>query len=155
MPDLTRYLNQSHILICMKAKKKADAIREVGALLKDGPEIPDLREFMSAVFQRESRFSTGVGHGVAIPHYRGEQVRRPAIGLGISREGIAWGEGQRAHIVFLVGWPNRHGEGYLKTVSEIAQLLSRASVRQQLLEAATPEEALEALKDRPGDDATH
>ena len=50
------------------------------------------------------------------------------------------------HLLVLIGWPEKHGQAYLKTVAEIARLLYMGSVRGKLLEARTPGEVLEILK---------
>ena len=145
MAYLEKYLKEERIVTGMKARRKVEAIREVASTLEDAPEIPSFREFLSAIIQKESRFGTGVGHGVAIPHYRDDSVRGPAVGLGISREGIDWGEADSVHILVLIGWPHRRDQAYLKMVSEVANLLRGDSVRRQLLEADTPGEVLEVL----------
>ncbi len=146
MANLFRYLKEDRILVELKAQKKGRAIREVASRMEDGPEISDFRLFLSRLFQQEAQLGTGVGKGVAIPHYRNDSVLEPVIGLGISQKGIAWAEGERVHLLVLIGWPEKHGQAYLKTVAEIARLLYMGSVRGKLLEARTPGEVLEILK---------
>jgi mannitol/fructose-specific phosphotransferase system IIA component (Ntr-type) len=153
MAHLEKYLNEHRIVTGMKAQRKVEAIREVASTLEEAPEIPNFREFLSAVIQKESRFGTGVGHGVAIPHYRDDTVRGPAVSVGISREGIDWGEADLVHILVLIGWPHRRDQAYLKMVSEVANLLRRDAVRRQLLEADTPGEVLEVLSGQRMDKA--
>ena len=131
MSDLVlRYLREDRILLHMAAKKKAEGLRELAALVEDSAEIPNFRKFLSAVFQKESRFGSGVGEGVALPHYRDEKVREPVICMGISEDGIDWGEKEQVHILVLVAWPYTHEDNYLKTVAEIARLLRLAPVRE-------------------------
>ena len=144
--NLLRYLKQDRILVRMGARKKVEAIRELAGLLEDAPEISAFRQFLSVMIQKELRFGSGVGDGVAIPHYRDETIEEPVIGLGVSRNGIEWGEGERVSIVVLIGWPNKHDQAYLKTVAEIARLLHEAPVRQALLNADSEIEVLEILK---------
>ncbi len=146
MGNLFKCLRSQRVVTDLKAKKKAGAIREIGSLFEGGPEVPDLRVFLSKLFQKEASFSSGVEHGVALPHYRDRSVKIPVAGLGISKEGIDWGEDHPAHIVVLVGWPDRHDQAYLRMVAEIAGLMRRESIRERLLDAASPEEALAALK---------
>ena len=146
MANLLRYLKQDRILVQMDAQKKVEAIRELASLLEDAPEIFEFRQFLSAMVQKELRFGSGVGDGVAIPHYRDETIEGPVIGLGISRNGIDWGESERVTILVLIGWPNKHDNAYLKTVAEIARLLHADPVRQALLMADSEIEVLEILK---------
>ena len=147
MSDLVlRYLREDRILLHMAAKKKAEGLRELAALVEDSAEIPNFRKFLSAVFQKESRFGSGVGEGVALPHYRDENVKEPLICLGVSEEGIDWGEKEQVHILVLVAWPYTHEANYLKTVAEIARLLRLAPVREKIRNAGGPSEVLAAMQ---------
>ena len=147
MSDLVlRYLREDRILLHMAAKKKAEGLRELAALVEDSAEIPNFRKFLSAVFQKESRFGRGVGEGVALPHYRDEKVKAPVICMGVSEEGIDWGEKEQVHILVLVAWPYTHEDNYLKTVAEIARLLRLAPVREKIRNAGGPSEVLEAMQ---------
>ena len=147
MSDLVlRYLREDRILLHMAAKKKAEGLRELAALVEDSAEILNFRKFLSAVFQKESRFGSGVGEGVALPHYRDEKVREPVICMGISEDGIDWGEKEQVHILVLVAWPYTHEDNYLKTVAEIARLLRLAPVREKIRNAGGPSEVLEAMQ---------
>jgi mannitol/fructose-specific phosphotransferase system IIA component (Ntr-type) len=51
--------------------------------------------------------------------------------------------------VVLIGWPERHAETYLKTVSEISRRLRSGQVRAKLLEADEPDQVIEALTEEP------
>ena len=147
MSDLVlRYLREDRILLHMAAKKKAEGLRELAALVEDSAEIPNFRKFLSAVFQKESRFGSGVGEGVALPHYRDEKVKEPVICMGVSEEGIDWGEKEQVHILVLVAWPYTHEDNYLKSVAEIARLLRLAPVREKIRNAGGPSEVLEAMQ---------
>ncbi len=142
-----RCLKKDRILVDMKARKKAGAIRELASLLEEEPEISDFRGFLSALFQKESRFRSAVGKGVAIPHYRDGNVRHPVVALGLSQDGIDWGrDDDPVYILILIGWPDKHDQAYLETVAQIARLLHQESVRHSLLEARTSGEVLEILK---------
>jgi PTS system fructose-specific IIC component len=152
MSDLVlRYLREDRVLLRMTARKKAEGLRELAALVEDSVEIPNFRQFLSAVFQKESRFGSGVGEGVALPHYRDEKVEEPVICLGVSKNGIDWGEAEwgekeQVHILVLVAWPYTHEDNYLKTVAEIARLLRMAPVREKIRKAGAPSEVLAAFQ---------
>lgn len=141
-----RSLRPDRILVELKATRKVEAIRELAGLLQDAPEIPDLRRFVSAVLQKESRFGSGVGRGVALPHYRDDSVREPVVCIGLSRQGVAWDDDERVHILVLVGWPLKHDQAYLRTVADLARVLHLKPVRDQVLAARDGVEVLEILK---------
>ena len=68
MANLSRYLKEDRILVGMKAQKKGGAIRELASRIADGPEISDVRRFLSGLFQQESQISTGVGKKSRLPN---------------------------------------------------------------------------------------
>jgi len=152
MSDMVlRYLTEDRILLNMTARNKAEGLRELAALVENSAEIPDFRKFLSAVFQKESRFGSEVGEGVALPHYRDEKVKEPVICLGVSEKGIEWGETEwgekeQVNILILVAWPYTHADNYLKTVAEIARLLRMATVREKILGAETASDVRAALQ---------
>jgi PTS system fructose-specific IIC component len=146
MANFLKCLQTSRVITRLKAKKKADAIREIGSLFEEGPEVSDLRSFLSKLFQREANFTSSVEHGVVLPHYSDKSINIPIVGLGISEKGIDWGEDEAAHIVILVGWPDRHDQAYLQMVAEIASLFRKESIREGLLAATSAEEVVSVLK---------
>ena len=141
-----RHLRTGRILVNMKSTRKVAAIRELAETLEDAAEIPDFRRFVSAVLQKESRFGSGVGAGVALPHYRDDSVDEPVVCLGISSERIAWDDDEPVNILVLIGWPLRHDQAYLKTVADLARVLHSEQVRDQLISARDSVEVMEILK---------
>jgi len=145
-----RLLTEDRIVVLDSALRKANAIRALAERIGEGDEIPDMRSFLSALFQQESRMASRVEHGVTFPHHRGPSVSRPAIALGICSDGLRWGKREAAQIVFLIAWPERDHQGYLRAVAAIAGAMSREQVRQALLKPETPAEVLSALTSLKG-----
>jgi mannitol/fructose-specific phosphotransferase system IIA component (Ntr-type) len=143
--NLSLYLRADRVVVPLDACRKAEAIREVASTFEGCGEVPDFRRFLSALFRKESRFGSAVEKGVTIPHYRDESVAEPVIGIGVSREGVAWDRGERAHILVLIGWPDKHAQMYLNTVAELARVLHREKARSRLLEAEGAAEAVEVV----------
>ncbi len=141
-----RYLRRDRMLLSMKATHKVAAIRELAQLLEGATEIPDLRRFVSAVVQKEARFGSGVGKGVALPHYRDDSVQEPVVCFGISQQGVAWDEDEPVNILVLIGWPLKHDQAYLKTVADLARVLHLKPVRDRLLSSADAAEVIDILK---------
>jgi hypothetical protein len=68
------------------------------------------------------------------------------IGVGRSRAGIPFGENQqRAHLIFVIGVPERLLSDYLVCVGTLARLVKDETIRSRLLNAETPREFIEAL----------
>ena len=95
---------------------------------------------------REQTHPSVVEHGVAFPHARTDLVDEIVTGVGRSRAGIPFGENQqRAHLIFVIGVPERLLSDYLICVGTLARLVKDETVRSRLLNAQTPREFIEAL----------
>jgi len=94
---------------------------------------------LSAVMERESVQSTGIGFGVAIPHGRCGAVRELTMVAAVSAEPVPFDaiDGEPVRLFFLIVGPESSAGLHVKILSRIARLVRRDTVRQQLLEATT------------------
>lgn len=84
--DFLNYLNTDRV-IKIKSTNKHDALDEMISYACTQCAVPEgiMRD---AVWDRESKISTGVGHGLAVPHVRLTNFGEPLALLGVSEEGI-------------------------------------------------------------------
>ena len=108
----------------------------------------DAKAVIDAVQYREQLMSTGVGHGVAIPHARVEGVTTPVVAVGLSRAGIDFNaaDGLPAHLIFLLLTPASDEGTQLEIISEITQLFANDRLREQALEVNSYTEFLALIK---------
>lgn len=143
------YLREERILLNLKAHDKEEAIRETAALLKGAREITNFETFLKDVFEREKLATTGIGHGIAIPHARSNAVKDFVIAFGRSCEGVEFNsvDKKSAKLIFLLGTPKAKGLGdYLKMLARLTKLLREESFRKLLLQAASPKEIIDKFK---------
>lgn len=126
----------------LKAANKSDAIAEMTDALIRVEKGLDRDEVIHALEEREKLGSTGIGHGIAIPHGK-LNIAHMLLTFGRSRSGIEFDsmDGQPAHLFFLLLAPNAAAGEHLKTLARVSKLLKQAEVRQRLLDA-TGSEAL-------------
>lgn len=103
-----------------------------------------------ALVQRERSMSTGMENGVAIPHCSMEEVEDPLVALGISREGIDFEsiDGLPTHLILLLVTPKNKTKVHIRTLAEIAKLLSDAAFRQQLVGAESRDQVCQMIRDQ-------
>jgi nitrogen PTS system EIIA component len=91
----------------------------------------------NAVLKREELGSTGVGNGVAIPHVRLEQVKKPFGILVRLREPIDFNavDGQRVDLVCLVLLAKGNEAVQLTALASVARRLRTPKVLQELRHA--------------------
>jgi mannitol/fructose-specific phosphotransferase system IIA component (Ntr-type) len=100
-----------------------------------------------ALVLRERSMTTGMEHGIAIPHAAVDGLEDLVAILAISHEGIPFEALDRQPAQILVGLiiPRHKKLMHIKTLAEIAKLLSRPEVRQRLLRCRSAQEVVAAL----------
>jgi mannitol/fructose-specific phosphotransferase system IIA component (Ntr-type) len=142
-------LHEQQVILRLRSRKPANAIREIVDVLASdisGRKIDKPEAFLEQVLAREQTHPSVVENGVAFPHARTDLVDEIVIGIGRSRAGIPFGENQqRAHLIFVIGVPERLLSDYLVCVGTLARLVKDETIRSKLLDADTPHEFIEAL----------
>jgi mannitol/fructose-specific phosphotransferase system IIA component (Ntr-type) len=143
---LVDLLDEKDVALQLRARKQANALREIVQLLTANGKIDDPEKFLGAVLAREQANPTVVEHGVAFLHARTDSVDRIILGIGRSRAGVPFGENKkRAHLIFVIGVPQRLINDYLICVGTLARLVKDDVTRAVLLHAKTPRQLLDAL----------
>lgn len=142
-------LHEQQVVLRLRSRKPANAIREIVDVLASdisGRKIDKPEAFLEQVLAREQTHPSVVENGVAFPHARTDLVDEIVIGVGRSRAGISFGENQqRAHLIFVIGVPERLLSDYLVCLGTLARLAKNETTRSRLLNAETPHEFIEAL----------
>src|ERR1700730_230193 len=145
---LADLLDEKDVALQLRARKQANALREIVQLLAANGKIDHPEKFLEAVLAREQANPSAVQHGVAFPHVRTDLVDRIVLGIGRSRAGALFGKGQRARLIFVIGVPQRLINDYLICVGALARLVKDDVTRAALLHAKTPRQFLGALMAR-------
>ncbi len=96
---------------------------------------------LEVVMTREHLGSTGIGHGVAIPHGRMPDLNLPVIALVRHQAGIEFEaiDGKPVHIVILLLVPDTEDRAHLELLAKLARLLQQKHFRDAIMHAKTPE----------------
>lgn len=133
----------------LQSSTKDDVIRELINILADAGKIENAGQVYEAIMAREAKGSTGLENGIAIPHAKTSAVSTLTVALGISPGGIDFEamDGQLSHLFFLIlAAPDQSGP-HIEALAEIARLTRTKSFTQMLMEARTPEEAVEMFQE--------
>lgn len=135
---LTELLTPDRIKVPLAAADKAGVLRELTELLA-GVVGTDPAPLLAAVQAREEVLSTGIGHGIAIPHAKAE-VGQLSVVCGSASRGIEFEalDAEPVRLFFLLIGPESAAGEHVKALSRIARLVRRESVRDALLGAANP-----------------
>ena len=142
-------LSAQRIVPEMKAATHWEALSElVDHLIGTGEIDPDAKQgVLASLHDREEQVSTGIGHGVAIPHAYCSNLDDTRVVFGRSRDGIEFEALDNApvHFVILLLVPEDQQSTHLQTLASIAGLFSRGEVRHELAEVDSAAELLQAI----------
>jgi mannitol/fructose-specific phosphotransferase system IIA component (Ntr-type) len=143
---LADLLDEKQVVLRLRSRKPANAVREIIQLLAANGKIDDADEFLEQVLAREQVHPSAVENGVVFPHARTDLVDQIILGIGRSRAGIPFGKnGVRARLIFVIGVPQQLVNDYLICVGTLARLVRDDAIHSTLLGAETAREFLDAL----------
>ena len=145
---LTEILSGNAVIVDLKGETKESVLAELVEAV-DESKITDRQKVLDAVLQREEIMTTGIGHGIAIPHGKSDHVKELGGVLGIKPNGMDFDalDGKATHIFFLLVSPMGISGPHIKALARITRLLKRESLRQDLISAKNSESALAILEE--------
>jgi PTS system nitrogen regulatory IIA component len=132
-------LSKEFITPDLEASEKRELLDEMADNISDMVGGLEREELLEVLLEREKLGSTGIGHGVAIPHAKIKGIERIVVSMGMSRQGVDFQsmDNRPVNIFFLIVAPEQSSTMNLKVLSSIASLLKDSAVRDKLLGAHT------------------
>jgi len=86
--------------------------------------------------------STGMEHGIALPHARSSGASIPALAIGIHKEGLDFGtiDGTPGRIIALIASPANDEAPHMQVLASLGAVLGDDDTRRRLIAAATDAE---------------
>jgi mannitol/fructose-specific phosphotransferase system IIA component (Ntr-type) len=134
----------------LTAPDKDSVLQELVAHVQQQGLVRDAVPLLEMLRSRESLGSTGIGHGIAVPHGRSLAVPRLVAGFARHPAGVPWAavDGKPVHLIFLIlAPPVEQPTRYLPFLGRIVEAVSDADRRKRLSKVATYEEFRRALRD--------
>jgi mannitol/fructose-specific phosphotransferase system IIA component (Ntr-type) len=146
---LTELLTVDRIKIPLEATTKDELLRELVAVLGTVRRGDEQEEILRAVRERESVLSTGIGHGVAIPHGKSAAISELRMAAGRVAAPVDFDalDGQPVELLFLLVGPESAAGPHIKALSRISRIVRRDEVRDRLIAARDAGEFLRALQE--------
>lgn len=140
MNRLAAILPVEQVLVGIDATSKKRAFEEAGLLFEN---LHGLSRALvtDSLFARERLGSTGLGHGVAIPHGRIKGLKSPMAAVFQLAQSIGFDapDEQPVKLLIFLLVPEAATQKHLEILSEIAELLSNASLRDGLIVSSSAE----------------
>jgi len=147
---LSEYLSADLLVPRLRGEDKRAVIEELLEVLHRKGAVRDLADARKAIWDREQSMSTGMQHGIAIPHGRTDAVSRLACAVGVKPDGVDFAsiDGEPSKIIVLTLSPRSGSSPHVQFMSMISQILN-AEGRRWLLACETPEDMLAVLSGEP------
>jgi mannitol/fructose-specific phosphotransferase system IIA component (Ntr-type) len=145
---IARFTHPELMLPVLAAKTRDEAIAEICTKMQATGFIDHATGLAEAALRRESIMSTAVDHGIAFPHVRGVEGGGLTLAVGLSPKGIRFSPECKTltRIIFFVAIPTAASAFYLKLLAGLTKTFEKATHRDKLFAAESPEDLWKALK---------
>ncbi len=136
------------VIVGSDSETKEEAIRELVDALYMAGRTQDPDRLEEIVWQRESAYSTGLGHGFAIPHCRSDAINANSIAILKLSKPVEWAalDGKPVSIVILLAVRESDANNsHMQVLAKLARRLMNESFRQELRTLERPPEIMAFL----------
>ncbi|UCD68225.1 MAG: PTS IIA-like nitrogen regulatory protein PtsN [Betaproteobacteria bacterium] len=139
---LERLLPASNVILDLDVTSKKRVFEHAGMLFENTLAIGRGKIF-DALLARERLGSTGLGHGVAIPHGRISGLKEAAGAFIRTKTPIAFEapDANPVNLIFVLLVPEKATDQHLQILSELAQMFSERKIRSTLNDVADADSA--------------
>lgn len=139
MSLISQILLPQNVILDAESTSKKRVLERVGILFENTHQVARSQVFDS-LFAREKLGSTGLGHGVAIPHGRIKGLRDAVAAFIKTEATIPFDapDGQPVNLIFVLLVPERATDLHLQLLGELAQMFSDKTFREQLQNCNDP-----------------
>jgi PTS system nitrogen regulatory IIA component len=141
MSLIAKILPPDNVLCGLDAASKERLFEAVGQLFENNQQIPR-KKVLDSLAAREKLGSTGLGHGIAIPHGRIKGLREATGAFVKLATPIPFDapDGQPVGLLFILLVPVHATDLHLHILGELAQMFSGRHLREKLQASHDPTE---------------
>jgi PTS system nitrogen regulatory IIA component len=145
--NLKTVLTAETIKLGLKGSSKEEIINELLDILVAANKIQDRQAAYTAVMDRESKMSTGMKHGIAIPHGKSPTIQDLVACIGVSEKSIDFDslDHEPCRIFIMTLSPVEKTGPHLQFLAEISLLFKSSEKRQEILNATTTDQIRKIL----------
>ena len=148
--DLLKILDPGCVSLNLRGATKEEIISEMTGILYSAGKITDRMLVTDDVLQRERTMSTGMQHGIALPHAKTDGAKNLSVAVGIKREGVDFDsiDGEPAKLFILIVSPKKTSGPHIQFLAAVGAVLKSAAVREKLIQAQSPAEVITLLRSK-------
>ncbi len=145
--NLRKLLPETAIRMNLESDTKKGVVTEMIDSLIAAGKIRNREAALTAIMEREKKMSTGMQHGIAIPHGKTDTVSELVATIALKPDGVNFEslDGQPSTIFVMTLSPLNRAGPHIQFLAEMSQLLNEPERRVAVLNARNPRELLDAL----------
>jgi PTS system nitrogen regulatory IIA component len=145
--NLKTVLTKETINLHLKGTTKEAIINELLDVLVAANKIQDRAAAYQAVMDREQKMSTGMKHGIAIPHGKSATIHDLVACIGISETPVDFDslDHEPCKIFIMTLSPLEKTGPHLQFLAEISLLFKSSEKRAEIIKSSSSEEVLRIL----------
>ena len=134
--------------INFSVKNKAEALKQIAIDFQRAGIIKDAHDFYLKIMAREQKLSTGIGHGIAIPHLRDESVSKLQIGIYLLDNEIDFEslDKNKVKLILCFAVPSNEGNQYMKVLQKLSEFLRNENSRSVVYNCKDTEDLLRIFR---------
>lgn len=135
-------LKEENIIADLQATDKRELLDEMVTDLSVKVAGLNRERVLESLLEREKLGSTGIGHGVAIPHGKVKAIDEILVSFGRSRKGVDFNatDDKPVYLFFMIVAPENSTAAHLKILASISHLLKSQEFRTKLRSASSQAE---------------
>ncbi|MDR0656761.1 MAG: cation:proton antiporter [Treponema sp.] len=132
------------VILNLRGRTKEEVITEMVDLLDRREKLTNRDQALQDVLSREKTMSTGMQHGIALPHGKTDGVAEICAAVGISREGVEFDsiDGEKSKIFIMVLSPRTSSGPHVQFLANVGSVLKDEEIREKLVAADTQDEVV-------------
>jgi len=132
----------------LEAGDKDEVFEELVDYFCTAKKLNERESILAALRERESKMSTGIQHGIAIPHGKTNAVDRMYGVLGVSKDGVEYDslDGKPVHLVMMILAPPVEAEKHLHLLQRMAEVLRNPDFYNDVLAAGSAQAIYGVIK---------
>ena len=147
--NLKSVLTKETVCLHLKGTTKEEIINELLDILVAAKKIDDRPAAYTAIMDRENKMSTGMKHGIAIPHGKSSTINDLVACIGVSDTPVDFDalDHEPCRIFIMTLSPVEKTGPHLQFLAEISLLFKSSEKRQEVMKANNVDEVLKILSE--------
>jgi Kef-type K+ transport system membrane component KefB/mannitol/fructose-specific phosphotransferase system IIA component (Ntr-type) len=135
-------------VVDLRGSNKEEVLTELVDILAVHGKLEDRDLALHDIFEREKSMSTGMQHGIALPHAKTEGVKDICVAVGIKKSGIEFEsmDGEKSRLFIMVVSPKKTSGPHIQFLAAIGTVLKDDAIREQVINAGSRELVVNLLR---------